>query len=123
MAPGPTETRPDLHTLVKTAEESTDWKTKVFVPPPPPPPTPVESREPEPPPPVPVVISPPPSARPRRRLFLTVGATAAAMVLAGASYLLGAVPRSRLPSPRLRPRGSPRIGRAGPCGESSADLP
>lgn len=106
---GSAETRPDLRTLVTVVEEPADWKTRVFVPPPPPPPPPVESREPEPPPPPPppAPAGPPPApARSRGRLLATVGATAVAVILAGASYLLGrhaAAPPPPPPAPAARP--------------------
>lgn len=132
FAPGPTETRPDLHTLVKAAEEPTDWKTKVFVPPPPPPvssdstvgvglvparvgtsSTPTSTSQFK----VDDVPVPPPPARSRRRLFLTVGAIAAAVILAGASFLLGrhaSEPPIPASAPAARSAPAPRIPAASP---------
>ena len=113
------ETRPDLRTLVSpepepdfdprtrvldsglNAGEPADWKTQVYEPPPPPPapPPPPVSAAPAPPPPM-----LPPPAKPRSRLFLMAGATAAALVLAGASYLLGRhAAEPPAPAPAVRP--------------------
>ncbi|HKV10949.1 MAG TPA: hypothetical protein VJ725_22610 [Thermoanaerobaculia bacterium] len=108
-----TETKPDLRTLIApekpekgldpttrvldldlNAGEPADWKTQVYVPPPPPP---------SPPPPVIAApaLPPPPPAKPRSRLILMTGAIAAAVVLAGASYLLGRR-SAELPAPTVR---------------------